>query len=73
MENYWEISTYSFEFTLHVRFVMDPLKLHEGYVNVAKNCADVCILSCVNLYIHPPEYWRFVANLESDLIRQPAG
>lgn len=52
---------------------MDPLKLHEGYVNVAKTCADVCILSCVNLYIHPPEYWRFVANLESDLIRQPAG
>lgn len=28
--------------------------------------SEICIVSCVNLYIHPP-----VANLESDLIRQP--
>lgn len=39
MENYWETFTYSFEFAFHVRFVMDPLKLHKGYVTVAKNCA----------------------------------
>lgn len=35
--------------------------------------SDICELPCVNVYVHPPGFWNLVANLESDLIRQPAG
>lgn len=35
--------------------------------------SDVCVLPCINVYVHPHEYWNLVANLESDLIRQLAG
>ena len=35
--------------------------------------SDICVFPCVNVHVHPPEFWNLAANLESDLIKQPAG